>query len=164
MRRTHSSVHFCHCGDHAFAALTKGYMALVSPEDAGALKERCWYAHVGPTKYVTAMSSAGGRYVLSRTVLNARPGDLIDHKNRDSLDCRRGNLRHADPVLNQGNRRPNKGRVLPKGVYKLRDRYVARVTFRGKVYSLGTHATPEEAAQAYAKKARELFGEFARVA
>ena len=43
---------------------------------------------------------------LHRFVLDAGPGDLIDHKNGNGLDCRRENLREATTAQNAQNQRP----------------------------------------------------------
>lgn len=49
-----------------------------------------------------------------------------------------------------------------KGVCMFRGRYHAQLTFNRKRIHLGFWNTAEDAAAAYAKKAAELFGEFAR--
>lgn len=52
-----------------------------------------------------------------------------------------------------------------KGVFQSSaGRYSARVKKFGVEYRLGTYDTPAAASAAYAKKAIELFGEFARTA
>lgn len=45
------------------------------------------------------------------------------------------------------------------GLHKESGNYYARITFNGKKYSLGHHKTPEEAARAFDKKAKELYGD-----
>ena len=35
-------VFHCQCGDHAWAALTRGFITLVSPQDAWLLELRAW--------------------------------------------------------------------------------------------------------------------------
>lgn len=44
------------------------------------------------------------------------------------------------------------------GIYKNNQKYIARIRYFKKLHYLGVHATPEEAAAAYDKKALELFG------
>ena len=88
----------------------------------------------------------------------------IDHINRDKLDNRVINLREATHSLNMANKyQCNKSGF--KGVsyaYWIKsDRWVARISKNGKRYHIGTYKTPEEAASAYDKKAKELFGDFA---
>jgi hypothetical protein len=86
---------------------------------------------------------------------------LVDHKNRDGLDNRRGNLRPASKSQNAANapRRSDSTNQF-KGVRPSsggRPSWVARIQNR----HLGTFPTEEAAALAYDAAARETFGEFA---
>lgn len=93
----------------------------------------------------------------------------IDHKNGDGLDNRRNNLRPATHQQNTFNQkiqtRPGKSSKY-KGVCLFKNlkykKWNARIKLGGIQYSLGYFATQEDAALAYDKKAKELFGEFAR--
>lgn len=162
-KRRKPTATLCACGDHAFAPLTKGFMALVSPEDAPILLESCWRAHVGSrNNYLTVLSSNGGEFILARRVMGASGKELIDHRNRDTADCRRPNLRFCTPSQNQANRRNTSGHTLPKGVTQVGGAYLAQLRHQGKTFRLGRFATPEAASRAYEFAAVVLFGEFAR--
>jgi hypothetical protein len=87
------------------------------------------------------------------------------YANRDGLDCRRENLRAATSTQNHANttkRRNNSSGF--KGVFWHRrlSKWFAQITCNGKQRHLGCFADKESAADAYARAARELFGEFAR--
>lgn len=158
------SAALCHCGDHAFAAATKGVVVLVSPQDTHVLLESCWKTHVNrrwKRVYWTIMSS-GGAHILSRRVLDAEKGVLVDHVNRDTADCRRQNLRLSTPSQNQANRAGTAHRDLPKGVVQRGSRFTASITHRGEWINLGSYETVEAAARAYASAAIALNGQFAR--
>lgn len=88
-------------------------------------------------------------------------GMLIDHIDGDVYNNRIENLRIATRLQNNVNSKSNRG--LPKGVSKVGNRYRARLKHLDTWYSLGSYATPEEAAEAYNNKANELHGEFAKV-
>lgn len=151
----------CECGDHLFANATKGFVILVSPEDRAALDIK-WKAHVRKRDgYVTILSSGDGDLVLARVITEAPKGKQADHKNHNTCDNRRPNLRVCDHAQNSANRRGNRGRTLPKGVYLYRGRYFARIAFEGRNIYCGGHVTAEEAKRAYDAKALELYGEFA---
>ena len=93
------------------------------------------------------------------------PADEVDHRNLNKDDNRIANLREATGSLNKANRRGRRDSAAGlKGVERKRDRWAARICKEGQRMHLGTYDTPEEAHAAYAKAARELFGEFARVA
>jgi hypothetical protein len=89
---------------------------------------------------------------------------LIDHINHNGLDNRSYNLREATQHQNSMNSKLNKNsNTKYKGVsYFTRDnKYEAYINFNYKKIHLGKYPTPEEAAEAYNKKAKELFGEYA---
>lgn len=84
----------------------------------------------------------------------------VDHKNRDTLDNRRHNLREAtraQNIANTGPRRTNASGFKGVWLHRPSGRFTARA---GSRY-LGYFATPEEAARAYDAAALELWGEFA---
>lgn len=90
---------------------------------------------------------------------------VIDHRNRNSLDNRRSNLRICTIQLNNANRRKQSKPCTSqfKGVYfnKQYSRWMARIKYWKKYIFLGRFDEEKDAARAYNKKAKELFGEFA---
>jgi hypothetical protein len=92
------------------------------------------------------------------------PAGQIDHRNGDKLDNRWCNLRLASSSQNCANTR-SRG-FLPKGVtlHRQTGKYQAQIKKGGKNFYLGLFESPIEANAAYAQKARELFGDFARSA
>lgn len=95
-------------------------------------------------------------------------GMVIDHANHDPLDNRRENLRICTRSQNAGNaikqRRANKTSKY-KGVYwsKQRGKWNVSVQGNGEKHFLGSFDDETEAARAYNRAARELFGEFALI-
>lgn len=90
----------------------------------------------------------------------------VDHKNRNKLDCRKENLRPANGTQNAANsglRRDNTSGY--KGVHWRKDgqKWVAQISdhLAGKKRRIGDFETVIEAARAYDREARRLFGEFA---
>jgi len=88
------------------------------------------------------------------------PQHTVDHINRDSLDDRFENLRDVTQAENNYNKDVYKSNKTGfKGVNKKAGRYWARITHNKITYRLGYHDTPEDAARAYDRKAKELLGD-----
>lgn len=86
----------------------------------------------------------------------------IEHKNNKKLDNRKINLRICSRRQNMMNRGLSKHNTSGfKGIVKSRDRWRAIMNFDGRKVHIGCFSTKEEAAKAYNKKAKELYGEFA---
>jgi hypothetical protein len=117
-----------------------------------------WYLHNGYVLTHTAPKSTRLHRFLYPEL------KLLDHINRNKLDNRSCNLREATQAENVLNRSANKNSKLGyKGIcYRKRsNKYEPKICYKNKIYYLGTYITPEEAAEAYNKKAIELFGEYA---
>ena len=148
-----------------------------------------WYAHEAQPGYVYAMNGSRDMAV-HRVVVDPPKGMVVDHANGDRLDNRKENLRVCTIAQNSQNkklRRDSKSGY--KGVYEVRvyrRKYTSKKTgkvtwyvsnlkkpFRAYISDpetvypkkrhirLGYYATAEEAARAYDKKAKEMYGEFA---
>lgn len=97
---------------------------------------------------------------LHRWVMGVTPGIgyrvIVDHINRQVLDCRRSNLRLVTPSASNLNRAV-KPRELPIGVYRTRSgRYEAKLSRQRRTIALGTFDTPEEAAATVAVARADL--------
>lgn len=95
------------------------------------------------------------------------PEKEIDHQSTDHSDNSWGNLREATSAQNKWNTKVSKNnRAGLKGAFwhGQMKRWRSQIMKNGKLYNLGMFDTPEEAHAAYAAKAAELFGEFARAA
>lgn len=104
-------------------------------------------------------------HYLHREVVGAPKGMLVDHRNGDSLDNRRGNLRLCGAQENTRNRLVHRSTASGyKGVYATSPscvKWLAQIEAGGVIYRLGLFASKEDAANAYDAKARELFRDFA---
>lgn len=105
---------------------------------------------------------------MHRHLMNALPGQFVDHVNRNALDNRRDNLRLCTKAQNAWNSRRNiKGKTSQfKGVSRHKKcvpgrPWLATITVSGKQVFLGHHATEILAAEAYDEAAVRLFGSFA---
>jgi hypothetical protein len=117
------------------------------------------------------VSLCGHVYYAHRVIYVLFHGDIpdgfhVDHINCDVSDNRIENLRLATNSQNMANAKLCRGNASGiKGVCKRHYPYnpwQAQIVKDGIHYHIGCFPTAEEAAEAYMKKAREFFGEFAR--
>lgn len=87
---------------------------------------------------------------------------LVGAKNGNKLDCRIDNLVYRSRATASRLRKTH-NRWGFTGVYKEGKRYRAVISDRGRSYHLGMFDTPEEAAIAYNKKSKELFGDEGKI-
>lgn len=93
------------------------------------------------------------------------PENQIDHINGIKDDNRFHNLREAtnsQNLHNIGAKSNNKTGYKGVSLHKPAGKYVANIMIKGKQLYLGIFDTPEEAHEAYKKKALEVAGQFAR--
>lgn len=149
--------------------LTQGWATLVDDEDYEKFSQFRWYARVCKNGKVYAVRRVGKMWVsLHRQIVNAKTRELIDHRDRNTLNNQRSNLRRATYAENMFNSNPRKGESY-KGIYLVKDcRYKIhrwRVQIRQKHYSIhvGYFASEIDAARAYDEVIKKLRGDFARL-
>jgi hypothetical protein len=106
--------------------------------------------------------------LLHRDVMYCVPGDkkVVDHKNGNTLDCRKENLRictNQENIRNQKLSRNNTSGYKGVGWDKTNRKWVARIKVNMKLISLGTYKRIEDAANAYAEASKKYHGEFGRI-
>jgi hypothetical protein len=84
--------------------------------------------------------------------------NLVGAKNGDKLDNRLDNILWRSRSV-ASRQRKTSSRAGYTGVYQENNRYRAVISINRKSVHLGMYDTPEEAAEAYNKKSRELFGD-----
>lgn len=140
--------------------ITCGYAALVDDEDFEELSKYNWQACPrGKTVYVKRYATVNGKETtvqMHRQILDAKKGEVIDHKNRNGLDNRRDNIRKVTRSQNQFNREVKHGtdskyrgvKISNKGRTK-NIRWQAYIKINYKTIHLGIHDTEIQAAQAF---------------
>jgi hypothetical protein len=144
-----------------WVALTQNQAAIVDEALHEELSKWNWFALGNPVSGFYARRR--DNIALHRQIMGF-PSTWIDHKNRDTLDCRRSNLRTCTRTQNRANSRRQGGKYSRhKGVSweERKHRWRARICIQGKNIHLGYHRQPEDAARAYDAAAIRYFGEFA---
>jgi len=145
--------------------LTHGKIALVDDADYALVSKHRWhYVGIGNNWYARTtifVQGVGRKVRMHRLILDAPDGVLVDHKDGDGTNNQRHNLRVASNSQNKMNGRRSAHKL--KGVHARKGglKWEARITHAGKQAHIGEYLSTIEAAFAYDRKARELFGEFA---
>lgn len=157
--------------------LTKGQFATVDDDDYERLSGHKWHArwNAFTNSFYAYRSSAvhlpDGRrvkrsFAMHRELLKLEVGDTrqVDHRDHDTLNNTRKNLRVASRSQNQHNtRRHADGSSGFKGVHwhSARQCWIARIRVNGAEQHLGVFDSAEDAARAYDAAASQNHGEFA---
>src|SRR6185369_6532981 len=99
---------------------------------------------------------------IASEIMN-QPGEKFDHKDRNIFNCLEDNFRLCNKSQNSVNVPKRSGTLsIYKGVTwdRSRHKWMARAVKDGITYNLGRFDCEFDAAMAYDKKIRELFGEF----
>lgn len=146
--------------------LPQGFVAIVDEVDYVPLMTWKWQIKV--TIYgIYAVRQDGGKYsrrhiYMHRQLLEVPAGFTVDHKNINTLDNRRRNLRPATAHNQVANRNSRRSRWQYKGVRPNGNKFTARIRVNHKDIHLGSYSTVIDAASAYDRAAIRYFGEFAR--
>lgn len=148
--------------------LTQGKVTLVDDEDYKHLNQWKWYAHKGTkTFYVVRYTNINGKQeiiYMHRIIMNTLNNQEVDHKDHNGLNNQKYNLRNCTKTQNQANK---KKRINCSSKYKgvcwhnFAQKWQSLIKINYTQKHLGYYASELEAALAYNKVAKELFGDFA---
>jgi len=88
--------------------------------------------------------------------------NLVGAVNGDKLDCRADNIVWRSRSV-ASRQRKTSSKVGYTGVYKENNRFRAVISINRRSVHIGMYATAEEAAMAYNKRSRELYGEDGKI-
>lgn len=145
----------------------KGYQFFFDLEDFDRIKDYYWEVQKGVNGYLylrTCINSTN--YTMSNFIMKGKDKKdktIYDHKNQNSLDNRKNNLRIASVSENGMNvkvRKSNTSGII--GVYQVKDgKWVASIRINKKRTYLGSFEKKEDAIVERLKAEKEYYGEFA---
>lgn len=151
--------------------LTQGKVALVDDDDYERVNQYKWSAAlIGSDFYAVRTIHCGGKaksIKMHRFILNLSDSSIqVDHKNANTLDNTRSNIRkcsHAENMRNQGKKSTNTSGFKGVCLHKATMKWQASITLNRKQINLGYYIDKIEAARAYNAAAILHHGEFARL-
>jgi len=145
--------------------LNKGKFALVDDEDFDTLSQKKWF--VSTDGYAVRQDTKNGAHLhvrMHRVIVNAPSAMQVDHADGNRLNNQKSNLRLATKADNMRNRKMQRNNTSGyRGVFKAGSKWASAICFENRLINLGYFTDILDAARAYNEKARELFGEFARL-
>lgn len=152
--------------------LSQGKVAIIDDEDYEIVSQYKWFYNERYAKTTIHYK----KVYLHKFIINPPAGYLVDHKDGNTLNNTRNNLRICTHVGNCQNRpgKTNststyKGVSLFRSKKKIKDKvytyqaWQAHIMVNGKAISLGKHKNEIDAAIAYNEAAKKHHGEFAKL-
>lgn len=138
--------------------LSQNKYALIDSEDLSIIKNHSWYCDsVGYARTRDGI-------LMHRLIINCPKYFDVDHKNHDTLDNRKENIRICTRSENLGNKLYTKNKSGVKGVfikkYKGENKIYSAISYKGSSHWLGYFNSVEEAQSAYINAGNKLFGTF----
>jgi hypothetical protein len=153
--------------DAVHVPLTQGFTTVVDLADWPRVAPYTWCVFNAHTKWPYAVTGSRGcrtgRLFLHRLLLEAPSHLHVDHRDLDTLNNRRGNLRLVTPAENHANQRHFGTSSRFRGVIWHRGKWRATIMARGKHRYLGRFVDEVEAARAVDAALRAAWGEHARL-
>lgn len=149
--------------------LTQGKFALVDDEDFERLNQYKWHCSAKGYAVRTEQIPRTKNKItfwMHREIVGTPKGMETDHKDQNTLNNQRGNLRTATKGQNQYNQKKHSNNTSGfRGVYfnKQKQRFCAQIAVNKKNIHIGFFKTIEEAVSAHDLAAIEFHGKFAKI-
>ncbi len=146
--------------------LTREQVAQVDDEDFEYLNQFNWWVTKKKSGYYAFRQEGRNVIYMARQIMNAQKGDYVDHRNHNTLDNQKYNLRictHSQNLQNMKIRSGCSSRYKGVDFYKNRKKWRGKIKVGCKYVFLGLFEREDDAALAYNEAADKYFGEFAKL-
>ncbi len=148
--------------------LTQGFTTVVDTLDAPLVSQYKWYAtRIGNAIYASTRIEEEGKVswlYMHRLILAAKEGELCDHKDMNTLNNTRENLRICNKAQNSANRGLQQNNTTGyKGIRKIGRKWRAYIKVNQKQIHLGSFSSIEDALIERTRAGICYFGDFYRV-
>ena len=149
--------------DYGIGYTKSGFRFLFDKEDFEKIKKYYWYPAHG---YIASVGDdyKAKRIYMHRFIVDCPDNMVVDHINHDISDNRKCNLRICLKAENNRNvtiTSQNSSGVRGVNLNNKKNRWVARITYQGKIINLGSFIHKEDAIKARKEAEILYFGEFA---
>lgn len=147
-----------------FIPLTRGQCAIVDDEDFEALSKHTWHYDNGYARRDIQENGVVQLVYMHRVLAKPSAGQFVDHINLHRCDNRKQNLRvctKADNNRHVARRRDNASGYKGVDFNKQSRKWRANIRYNGRKQYIGAFDSAVEAAVAYRRRAKELFGKYA---
>lgn len=138
---------------------------LMDDEDYAFINKWSWKILSHKTKKYAARWDGKNTLLMHRVILKITdPKVLVDHKDLDGLNNQKFNLRKCNKAENNRHvesRKNSSSKYLGVSWDKINKKWTAQITINSKTTHIGRFHKETDAADAYNKKAIEVFGQFA---
>lgn len=153
-------------GDYGIGYTNNNQEFYFDLEDYDKIKSYCWFKSGRGYIESNMINKQGARILikLHRFVMNVETREIIiDHINRNKVDCRKQNLRKYNQNKNSKNTslsKNNTSGIIGVSWEKSRQKWKAQIKVNYKAMSLGRYDDKEEAIKARLEAEQKYFGEF----
>lgn len=154
----------------------KGKVVIVDDEDYIDLIKYKWFLSspgLNRKQYVRCRIGNNTDIRIHRFLMSAKMGQMVDHKNGNTLDNRRDNLRFCTNQENQRNSKRHSDKLningiyVPKGIKYDKSRpnrpWIGRISINGERISTKGFKNIEDCIKCYSEMVGKFYGEFARL-
>lgn len=149
-------------GEYGIGYTLKGEEFWFDKEDYDKIKDYCWFINNKGYVYARSLENDGKHLLQHQIILNAN-GLKVDHKNHNTIDNRKSNLRivtQSENMMNQKLRNDNTSGITGVTWDKRKNQWVARIAINYKRIHLGYFDTFEKAVKVRKEAEEKYFGEY----